>query len=289
MDCYAALNVEKDRPLKVAFQGLSGSYSEAAAASMFAGDDLHTISSPKQSEIIGKVKSGEVDYGVLRFKLGDSDVDFRTVQAICDAGCFIVRDCTFHESYNLAGHTDATEADIKRIYAHPTIMHICRKFLEGRTDVDIIAKYDSAESLAEMINRGDKTEGTVTGDFAAMRYGLNIIKRGIEDNKNGISRFVAVASSQKRPEGDNPQTAVVFGLKHAPGSLFSALAVFKDRNINIIGVITQPQADAQYSILVEFAGHSDDANVADAIGELKKDTTFLHMLGSYNSMEPRIP
>ncbi|MEE9311424.1 MAG: prephenate dehydratase domain-containing protein [Planctomycetota bacterium] len=275
--------------MKVAFQGLSGSYSEAAAASMFADDDLHTISSPKQADIISKVQSGEVDYGVLRFKHGDNEVDFRTVQAIYDADCFIVRDCTFHEAYNLAGHADATEADIKRVYAHPTIMHICRKFLEGHADIDIIAKYDSAESLADMINRGDQTEGTVTGDFAALRYGLNIVKRGIEDNKNGISRFVAVGSSQKSPEGNNPQTAVVFGLKHAPGSLFSALSVFKDRNINMNGVISQPHADGQYAILVEFAGRSGDANVADAISELKKDTTFLHMLGSYDSMEPRIP
>lgn len=283
------MKIKKDEPLKVAFQGLSGSYSEAAAASMFAGDDLHTISSRKQADIISKVKSGEVDYGVLRFKHGDNEVDFRTVQAICEAGCFIVRDCTFHEKYNLAGHTDAVEADIRRIYAHPTIMHICRKFLEGHADIEIVAKYDSAESLASMINRGDKSECTVTGDFAAMRYGMKVIKSNIEDNKNGLSRFVAVASKQKSPEGKNPQTAVVFGLKHAPGSLFNALAVFKDRNINIIGVITQPQADAQYAILVEFTGHSDDANVSDAIVELKKDTTYLHVLGSYDSMEPRIP
>ncbi|MHC4840548.1 MAG: prephenate dehydratase [Planctomycetota bacterium] len=275
--------------MKVAFQGLSGSYSEAAAASMFAGDDLHTISCPSQPEIIEKVKSGEVDYGVVRFKKGDNGVDFRTVEKIRESGCFIVRDCTFHENYNFAGHPDATEDGIKRIYAHPTIMHICRNFLEGRKGAEIVANYDSAESLANMITRGDKSEATVTGDFAAMRYGLNIFQKGIEDSKIGISRFVAIASELKRPGGDNVQTAVVFGLKHAAGSLFQALAAFKERDINIIGVITQPQSDHQYSILVEFEGHTDDENVSEALKALNNYTTFFNLLGSYDSMEPRIP
>ncbi|MDC1142600.1 prephenate dehydratase domain-containing protein [Planctomycetota bacterium] len=275
--------------MKVAFQGLSGSYSEAAAASMFSTEDVHTISCPSQPEIIEKVKSGEVDFGVVRFKHGDKGVDFHTVEALSESGCFILRECTFHEHYNLVGHPEATADGIKRVYAHPTIMHICRKYLYSLEGVQIVAKYDSAESIADLIKRGDKSEASVTGDFAAMRYGLNVLKSGIEDSKLGVSRFVAISAEHQKPTTEKIQTAVVFGLEHSAGSLFQALSVFKERGINIVGVVTQPQSNAKYSILVEFEGHTDDENVNEALKALNNFTTFFTLLGSYDSMEPRIP
>jgi prephenate dehydrogenase len=79
------------------------------------------------------------------------------------------------------------------------------------------------------------------------------------------------------------KTSLIFTLKHIPGSLFRALKVFTDRDINLTKIesIPIPGKPWEYNFFLDFEGHIDDKKIISALEELEKQTTFLKIIGSY--------
>ncbi len=278
--------------MKIAFQGQRGSYAEAAAAWMFADRDIATVPGQNPQAVVDAIMDGSCQYGVIRLETSDWGANYDLLGLLRATRVYYVRDIRFHERYNLVGQPSTHPENIRRIYAHPAILHMCSNYMSRLGGVEIIARYDSAETLAEMVRSGDRSVGIVCSDFAADIFGMRVLQTGVENTPEGKARFVALASQKEAPppEVADVSTAILFELKHRPGALMEALACFKQHDINITAVLARPTRTSKwdYATYVEFAGRFDDERVRSALARLREHTTYLQLLGSFNSVEPKV-
>ena len=278
--------------MKIAFHGQRGSYAEAAAAWMFADQDIATVPTGSAQGVIDALLSGAVQLGVLRFENTETGTNYDLLDLLRHKRLHFNREITFHERYNLAGTRNATRKGVKRLLSHPTLLHLCSTYLSRQQGLDIIARFDTAEAFMAVATKGTPEEAVVCGDFAASIYGLSIIEAGIENNSASATRFIALGPELQAPQGHEGtvHTAAMFELKHEAGALMEALTAFKKYGINLDVLTGRPNraGDRGYTIYVEFNGrHSDEAN-KKALAELAKFTTYLQVLGSFDIVMPRI-
>lgn len=278
--------------MKIAFHGQRGSYAEAAAAWMFADQDIATVPTGSAQGVVDALLAGAVQMAVLRFENTETGTNYDLLDLLRHKRLFFSRETRFHERYNLAGARTATRKSIKRLLSHPTLFHLCSNYLSRQQGLDIIARFDTAEAFMTVATRATPEEAVVCGDFAASIYGLSIIEAGIENNAASMTRFIALGPDLLAPQANAGavHTAVMFELKHEAGALMEALGAFKKYGINLDVVTGRPNraGGREYTIYVEFAGcHSDDAN-KKALAELAKFTSYLQVLGSFDIVMPRI-
>jgi prephenate dehydratase len=278
--------------VKIAFHGQRGSYAEAAAAWMFADQDIATIPSNTAQGVFDALADEQCQVGVVRVENSEWGTSFEILDLLRATRVYFTRETRFHERYNVAGQAGAQIEGLKRIYAHPAILTQCSAYVSRLADVEVIARYDSAESMAAMVQRGNKIEATIVSDFAASIFGLKVLKPGIENSVTGVTRFVALSKNKTLPDDAATVTAttVMFELKHEPGALMDALGAFRKHNINLTNVFARPNRVNKwdYTVFVEFNGRYDAENIRTALAELRKHTTYLQLIGSYDSVEPRL-
>ncbi|CAG0929788.1 chorismate mutase / prephenate dehydratase [Planctomycetaceae bacterium] len=274
--------------MKIAFVGERGSYAEAAAARMFANEDIATAPVRNYRAAFDALTSGEVDYIVMRLENTYSGPNTAIFEHIRQRRCFLTRETRITEIYNLAGQKGAKLSDIKRIHAHPVPLSLCQDFLERLEGVEIVTRFDSASAFTQLQKAG-KHEATVCSDYAASIYGLHIIQRGIQTEAESITRYVAIGREAEMPpkDADEPQTLILIELKHVAGALHSVLEVMKKYDISIHQMGSRPTRvnKWEYMLALEFPGRATDKPIAAALKEVKARTTYLQLLGSYDRVE----
>jgi chorismate mutase/prephenate dehydratase len=75
----------------------------------------------------------------------------------------------------------------------------------------------------------------------------------------------------------------MFSVQDKPGSLFSALAPFKELRINMSKIESRPSKRKawEYFFFVDIDGHAEDPPLVKALEELQKHCSFVKILGSY--------
>ncbi|CAG1000117.1 chorismate mutase / prephenate dehydratase [Planctomycetaceae bacterium] len=274
--------------MRIAFAGERGSYAEAAAARMFANEDIATVAMRNYRAAFDALASGDVDYTVVPLENSFSGPNTPLFDHLRERRCYISRESRITEIYNLAGQKGARLQDIRRIHAHPVPLALCQDFLERLEGVEIVTRFDSASAFTQLQKAG-KHEATVCSDYAASIYGLNIIQRGIQSEADSVTRFVAIGRELEMPpaDADDPRTMILFELKHVAGALLSVLEVMKKYNISVHQMGARPNRvnKFEYMIALEFPGRANDKSVTAALKELKTRTTYLQLLGSYDKVE----
>jgi chorismate mutase / prephenate dehydratase len=278
--------------VKISFHGKRGSYTEAAAAWMFDEDDIATMPADSLNAVVDAVAGGACQYGVLRLESEEAGANLDVLRLLRSGRVYVARQIHFHERYNVASQQDASLDGLRRIYANPTILSICSDFLGSLQGVEIVARYDSAEYLAELLLRGDRREAIICSTFAADHFGLRSLKPGVENDTGSVTRFVAVSNEKIAPPADahGVATAIQFELNHSPGSLMIALAAFRDHDINITSLLARPvtHGKPEFFAYAEFDGRYDEDRVRTALAELRNHTSYLQLLGSYYTVEPKV-
>ena len=270
-----------ENKIKVAFQGEPGAYSEEAAYNYF-GNDIETIGYETFDEVFSAVERRKVDYGIIPME--------NSIEGTVRKGyeLFLVYNVKpFAEVIQRIRHClislpQESLKSIKVVYSHPQALGQCSKFLE-RHKYKITPFYDTAGSIKMIKEKNLKHSAGIASERAAKIYGMKVLKKGIENNHENYTRFLIIAKDVKTEPTGNDKTSLIFGLKHVPGSLFRALKVFADRNINLTKIESIPIVGKpwEYNFFLDFEGHLKDKKVASAIEELKDKTTFLKIIGSY--------
>jgi chorismate mutase/prephenate dehydratase len=267
---------------KVAIQGEEGSYSEEAGIKYW-GKSVVFIPSRSFEDVVSIVEKGEADYGLLPLENTLIGSIAHTYDLILESHLPIIGEVITPVSHCLLAVKKLQVKDIRRVYSHPAALSQCATFLQSLHDCEIIPIYDTAGSAMKISKEKDPASAAIASKLAAQLYNLEIIAEKLEDYPNNQTRFIVIGREPEESSLKNAKTSIVFTTLHQPGALYQVLKVFNDYGINMTKLESRPHKTEPWRVYfyLDFEGHERESIVREAMKELKDQTNFLKVLGSY--------
>ena len=176
---------------KIYFQGSFGAYSHLAALSIdkeaeiipcktfdecfikASKDSSSKIIIPESNRITGNIG---IEYLIFKYRLNIYSEYFQKIE------------------HNLLGLPGTKISEIKNVYSHSQALSQCSKFIKNHDLVEHV-RADTAGS-AEMISKNkDKMNAAIASTLSAKTYGLEVLKKNIENEKGNLTRFLIMGKN----------------------------------------------------------------------------------------------
>lgn len=269
-----------EQPVKVAFLGPEGTFTEQAALKHF-GHSGVTIPMTAIDEVFREVEAGATQYGVVPVENSTEGVVNHTLDSFLGSNLNICGEVVLRIHQHLLV-SDVTKTDsITRIYSHSQSLAQCRKWLDAHyPTAERIAVNSNAEAAKRI--KGEWNAAAIAGEMAAEKYGLTKLAEKIEDQPDNSTRFLIIGNQPVGASGHD-KTSVVIAMRNEPGALHDLLAPFQDHSIDLTRVETRPSRSGNwnYVFFIDFNGHVDDENVQAALKEVGARAADVKVLGSY--------
>lgn len=264
--------------VRVSFQGERGAYSEAASRAFFS-EDIETVPLPTFAEVLDSTSKGMTDFSVLPVEnslegsVGESyDLLFSTSLNAIGEHYLRIEHC-------LIGNGELEDVDT--VYSHPQALGQCRNFIE-KHKMKTVPTYDTAGSVKIIKGIGTNNIACIASKMASEIYDMPVIAKEIANNLNNYTRFLILGKLQKDETGKD-KTSIIFSIKHEPGSLYRIIENFHKYDVNLTKIESRPNKTStwEYNFYVDFEGHSKNSKISEMLENIKKDTLFMKILGSY--------
>lgn len=270
----------------VAFQGAAGAYSQIAAERHFAAWDGEIECRGQNSflALLQAVSTGAADYGMLPVENTTAGSINEAYDLLAQTSLAVVGEEVLRVEHCLVGLAEASIEQIRRVYSHPQALAQCAVFLSGLDDCAVQSFTDTAMSVQKVRDEGDPTQAAVASQRAADLYGLKVLARNIENQKDNYTRFMVVARTPLRlDESVACKTSLIFSTRHEQGALVRCLNVVADRGLNLTKLESRPRPNSpfEYLFYVDFEGNLESEAVRGAIEGMREHTSYLKVLGCY--------
>ncbi len=269
----------QQKPLKVAYLGPQGTFSEMAAHRFF-GHAIHTLPEDSIDAVFAEVEAGVADFGVVPVENSTEGAVNNTLDMFLSSPLKICGELDLPIHHNLMSHEARLDA-ITTIFSHRQSLAQCRGWLRENMPQ---AKCVAVSSNAEAARRASMTQASaaIAGESAAAVYELNVLCRRIEDKTDNSTRFLVIGSQLLSASGDD-RTSLLVAAQDQPGALFHILKPLADNGISMTRIESRPsrQGKWDYVFFIDVDGHVDDENLARGLRQLRRVTTVMKILGSY--------
>lgn len=270
-------------PVRVAFQGERGAFSEDAIAQLW-GEAAEPVPVRTFQAVMEAVEESDADFGLLPIEstlAGGVDSAYDLV-AYHDQ-LSIVAETVVPIHLALLGLQGATIAKIETLSSHPLLLSQCGHFLGSHRHIRAEPAWDTAGAAREVAERGDPRCAAAGSARAADYYGLAIIRARIEDRIDAQMRFVAVGREPAAvPEGTPSRTALLCVFADSAGALIAGLRPLADAGLNIGHLASRPTREPwRYQFFLEVEHLAGDPAALAAISALRRASRECRVLGTY--------
>jgi len=269
--------------MKIAYQGIAGSYSESCAKEMY--PDCETIPCKTFDECFEKASEDNSIKTIIpesNKTTGNIGVEY----LIFEYRLNIYAEHFFPINHNLLGIKDSSLSDIKDVYSHAQALSQSSKFIKENNLIANV-RADTAGSAKYVSDRKDKTKGAIASALSANIYELEVLKKNIQDDKNNITRFLVMGKEIYQPEFKKKKyiTSFLFKLKSKPAALYSALSGFAINGVNMTKLQSFPEKNSfsSFFFLCDIEGHIEEKKIKNSLEELGLHCEDMHVLGVFNS------
>ncbi len=276
-----------EMPLKIAFLGPEGTFTQAAALKHF-GHSINTIPLTTIDEVFREVDAGSCHYGVVPVENSTEGVISHTLDMLIESPLKICGEVTLRIHQYLMSQT-ADLSTITKIYSHQQSLAQCREWLDRQLpEIERIAVNSNAE--AAKMAATESGAAAIGSSAAAEIYKLAIVAENIEDEPNNTTRFIILGKqnvesscSQLEDTICFDKTSIMFTAANKPGALQSLLKPIADNGLSMTRIESRPSRSGlwQYLFFVDIDGHLSQTAVKKALEEIKKEASLLKILGSY--------
>ena len=283
-------------PLRVAFLGPAGTFSEDALRAATAGTEIEAVPTTTVHDAILAVADGEVDRALVPFENAIEGSVRPTLDALAfeALGVTIAGEHDHPIHHALIARKEIDLSAIREVVSHPQPAAQCARFLREELPEARVRSADSTAEAVREVGAADRPWAALGAASAAEIYGCVVIRDGVEDEHDNVTRFVWIAPEGTRADGNGTwRTTLIFselGDDH-PGALVEALTEFSDRQVNLVRIESRPlrQGLGRYMFFIDLDGADDDPAVGEAIGALRDKAENVRVLGSYPISPDRLP
>ncbi|RRD80450.1 prephenate dehydratase [Alloprevotella sp. OH1205_COT-284] len=275
--------------MKVAIQGIKGSFHDIAAHQYFKDEDLDLVCCNTFEDLFQTIKEDDTCVGVMAIENTIAGSLLHNYELLRASGTTIVGEHKLHIEHSIMCLPEEKLSDLKEVNSHPVALMQCRNYLARHPQLKIVEKEDTAGS-AELISR-EKLKGhaAICHADAAPLYGLKVLEQAIEDNKHNFTRFLVVADSwnadRLREPYQTDKASLVFTLPHEEGSLSQILSILSFYKINLTKIQSLPiiGREWQYLFYVDVT-YNDYHRYRQSIDAVRPLTKELRILGEYKAI-----
>ena len=269
--------------MKIAYQGIPGSYSESCAKKMYPG--CETISCKTFDECFEKASQDNAVRSIIpesNKTTGNIGVEYLIFKYRLN----IYAEHFFPIKHNLLAIKGSTLSDIKDVYSHAQALSQSSNFIKKNNLIENV-RADTAGSAKYISETKDKTKAAIASELSANIYNLEILKEDIQDEKNNVTRFLLMGKEIYQPELKDQDyiTSFLFKLKSKPAALYSALSGFAINGVNMTKLQSFPEKNSfsSFFFLCDIEGHIEDQKIKNSLKEIGLHCQDMHVLGVFNS------
>lgn len=268
---------------RLIYLGPKGTYCEIAKNAF--GLDIESEPRSSISLIIDELDNNKDLIGVVPFENSIEGIVRESIDHLIrtkDDSLKIIAETVVDIEHCLISNSDDLKK-IKHILSHPQAISQCLNFINKNLSagVELHDSNSTASSVKELMTRENDWSAIANEDTAKL-YGVKVLKRSINDEKDNKTRFILLGRETTKPT-DNDKTSIAFSVENKAGALVHILNIFDKYKINLTYIDSRPSRRTlgEYTFYIDFDGHIDDEIPQKAINEVNQYTKFFRHNGSF--------
>lgn len=264
----------------IACQGVEGAYSGVTANKIFPNTDIHFHK--RFEDVFEAVNRGDSKFGVIPVENSTAGSVHESYDLIMKYRFFVVGAYDLKIEHCLCAKNGTKYEDITDVYSHPQALSQCNNFLRNFDFTGI--NYSNTAAAAKYVSESPKNNvAVICSELAAKKYGLNVLKRNIQNNDKNTTRFIVISKELAIPS-DAQKISLIFALPHKTGSLYRALGRFSMAGLNLTKLESRPIENSEFSyyFYVDVLGNVKDEETLDLICALSDELPEFEFLGNFH-------
>jgi prephenate dehydratase len=274
--------------MRIAYLGPAGTFTEDALGEALGDVDFEPLRTDTVFDAILAVTEGRADRALAPYEnsIEGSVRGTLDILAFDAPNVSIVGEHDYPVRQHLVSREDVGLDQIEAVLSHQQGLAQTARFLRENLPGVELRSVSSTAAAVRMVSESPRPWAAVGSRAAAALYGCQILREGIQDEENNVTRFVWLAPEGTAPAaGDKWKTSLIFSElgDDRPGALVDALAEFSSRGINLSRIESRPQRSelGRYFFFVDLDAKLDEGSVAEAIAALRGKAESVRILGSY--------
>jgi prephenate dehydratase len=266
---------------RVAIQGITTSFHEVAAMTFFGPSQIETVECLSFHDLCESLDKGESNYAVMAIENSIAGSILPNYFLLQSYHFSIIGELYLPIHMHLLTLPGVSREEIRCIESHPMAIRQCAEYIQSLKGVEVRESDDTALSAKKVRDMKLRDTAAIANEFAAKKFGLQILEKRIETHKKNFTRFL-VLSKRSNGQAESNKASLSFEVAHEVGSLAETLMIFKNNNINLtkiqsIPIIGKP---SEYSIHVDVEWKKRKS-YDDAIHQILRQVKNLNILGEY--------
>jgi prephenate dehydratase len=266
----------------IAFQGMAGAYSDLACRRAY--PELETVPSVSFDAAFRTVREKVADLAMIPV---DNTLAGRVADVhylILNGELYIIGEHFQLIRHCLLGLPGAKLGELTDVHSHVHAIPQCKQVIEDlQLNRHVVA--DTAKGASDIKKWGDKTQAAIGSELAASIYGLEILKKDVQDAAHNTTRFLVFSRENIVPEIEKEKTyltSFIFEVRNIPAALYKALGGFATNGVQMVKI--ESYVDKHFNVARFYAdveGHINERSLQLAFEELNFFAKHVVMLGTY--------
>ena len=267
--------------MKVAIQGIKGSFHHIVASSYF-GEHIELVECMSFSEMPELLEKEEADVLVMAIENSIAGAILPNYALIDGHGLAICGEFYLNIHHNLMALPGQSIEDINEVYSHPMALLQCHTFLKKYPHLKLIEDKDTAEVAKRIQDQQLKGVAAIASSLAAESYGLEILAENIQTIKNNATRFFILNKKEYGASMSANKASIKFITSNDSGSLAEVLTILAKHDLNMSKIQSMPVIDTpwRYAFFADFV-FNKYADYFNAIKEVTEKVEAIKVLGEY--------
>jgi len=280
-------NSNLDRP-SVVFQGEPGAYSHLAC--LEALPDFEPLPCLDFATAFKQLSSGGAERGMIPIENSLAGRVADVHHLLPGSGLFIVGEHFQSVNHHLMAIEGASLEGLKEVHSHVHALPQCREVIR-ELGLRPVVHADTAGAARMVAESKDSTIAAISSELAAQIYGLNILRKNVQDISENVTRFLMMSREPITPALDSGDciTSFIFAVRSVPAALYKALGGFATNGVNITKLESYMEGGSfeQAQFYADIEGHPDTRSAQLAFEELQFYCTRFEILGTYHKSSYR--
>lgn len=272
--------------MRVAFSGTLGAFAHLAVKKAY--PTAKAVPHADFAAAYAAVESGDCDAVVLPVENSYNGEVGQVTDLMFSGSLYVNRVIELAVDQDLLGVKGATLADVKEVISHPQALGQCGEYIHQK-GFETREYGNTALAAKYVAEKGDKSVAAIASAEAAEIFGLSVLERHINTDRDNTTRFAVMTRAENagRENIKGLRSILLFTVNHEAGALAKALDIIGLHGFNMGVLRSRPVKEKkwQYYFYAEIEGDVRTPAGVDMMRMLERFCDCLKHVGTYEKGE----